>query len=40
VASIDQTAAVTGWRPHNDLRAGVRRTWEWATARGTCLAAA
>jgi nucleoside-diphosphate-sugar epimerase len=40
VASIEETAALTGWRPKHDLASGVRQMWEWARARGTCRAAA
>lgn len=29
VASIEETATLTGWRPRVDLRAGVERTLEW-----------
>jgi nucleoside-diphosphate-sugar epimerase len=29
LASIEQTTALTGWRPRFDLRSGVERTWEW-----------
>jgi nucleoside-diphosphate-sugar epimerase len=29
VADIGHTAAVTGWRPRFDLRAGVERMWQW-----------
>jgi nucleoside-diphosphate-sugar epimerase len=28
-ASIEQTAALTGWRPRFDLAAGLRQTWDW-----------
>jgi nucleoside-diphosphate-sugar epimerase len=40
VASIEETAALTGWRPRHDLTSGVRQTWEWARARGSCRGAA
>jgi nucleoside-diphosphate-sugar epimerase len=29
VASIEQTTALTGWRPRHDLHTGVARTWAW-----------
>ncbi len=29
VASIDQTTALTGWRPRHDLHMGVEKTWAW-----------
>jgi nucleoside-diphosphate-sugar epimerase len=32
VASIERTAALTGWRPRHDLRAGVTAMWQWFTA--------
>ena len=28
-ASIEETTALTGWRPECDLRTGVERMWEW-----------
>jgi nucleoside-diphosphate-sugar epimerase len=40
VADLEETAALTGWRPRHDLAAGVRQTWAWARARGSCRAAA
>lgn len=29
VASIEQTTAMTGWRPRHDLRSGVESMWQW-----------
>jgi nucleoside-diphosphate-sugar epimerase len=29
VADIEETTALTGWRPGIDLRAGIARTWRW-----------
>lgn len=32
IASIACTQALTGWRPRHDLRAGIRRMWQWYTS--------
>lgn len=29
VASIEQTTAITGWKPRHDLRSGIEHTWQW-----------
>ncbi len=39
VADIEQTTALTGWRPRYDLRAGVEQLWQWYTAGTTAKAA-
>jgi len=31
VASLEQTTALTGWRPQHDLRSGISRMWSWWT---------
>jgi len=32
VASVEQTTALTGWRPQHDLCSGIRRMWSWWNA--------
>jgi nucleoside-diphosphate-sugar epimerase len=39
VASLEQTTALTGWKPQHDLRAGVERLWSWFTASAAQMAA-
>lgn len=34
LASIERTAALTGWRPRLDLQAGLERTWNWFQGAG------
>jgi nucleoside-diphosphate-sugar epimerase len=31
VADIEETSALTGWRPRYDLRSGVERLWAWSS---------
>jgi nucleoside-diphosphate-sugar epimerase len=40
VADIDETVALTGWRPAHDLRAGVEKMWAWFCARAPYRASA
>jgi UDP-glucose 4-epimerase len=39
LAAIERTVALTGWRPHFDLTAGLARTWEWFRATRAAAAA-
>ena len=39
VADIEETAALTGWRPRYDLRSGVERLWPWYSGGRTARAA-
>jgi nucleoside-diphosphate-sugar epimerase len=39
VADIARTGELTGWVPRHDLRAGVRRMWNWFTERASARAA-
>jgi nucleoside-diphosphate-sugar epimerase len=39
VASIDQTVALTGWRPRHDLRSGIGSMWRWFKETGVRRAA-
>jgi nucleoside-diphosphate-sugar epimerase len=38
-ADIEETTALTGWRPRYDLRAGVEQMWAWFRANGSRAAA-
>ncbi len=39
VASIEQTTALTGWKPRHDLASGVAQTWAWFRERAAMKAA-